>query len=100
MKILFIDATGAGFASPIEVAEGTTVGTLFLERIGIFTVASYLSSWRMSVLVIAFLAMLFTPSDPYSMLLMMLPLIGLYFFGIMLCRWMPRRTGEFIDAVE
>ncbi|MBA4020260.1 MAG: molybdopterin converting factor [Pirellula sp.] len=34
MKILFIDATGAGFASPIEVAEGTTVGTLFLERIG------------------------------------------------------------------
>ena len=73
---------------------------LFLERIGIFTVASYLSSWRMSVLVIAFLAMLFTPSDPYSMLLMMLPLIGLYFFGIMLCRWMPRRTGEFIDAVE
>ena len=34
MKILFIDATGAGFASPIEVAEGTSVGTLFLERVG------------------------------------------------------------------
>jgi sec-independent protein translocase protein TatC len=73
---------------------------LFLERIGIFTVASYLASWRISVLVIAFLAMLFTPSDPYSMLLMMLPLIGLYFFGIMLCRWMPRRVGEFADVVE
>ena len=73
---------------------------LFLERIGIFTVASYLASWRISVLVIAFLAMLFTPSDPYSMLLMMSPLIGLYFFGILLCRWMPRRVGEFADAVE
>ncbi len=73
---------------------------LFLERIGIFTVASYLSSWRISVLAIAFLAMLFTPSDPYSMLLMMMPLIGLYFFGIMLCKWMPRQTSEFADAVE
>lgn len=34
MKILFIDATGAGFASPIDVTEGTSVGTLFLERVG------------------------------------------------------------------
>jgi sec-independent protein translocase protein TatC len=73
---------------------------LFLERIGIFTVKSYLASWRISVLVIAFLAMLFTPSDPYSMLLMMSPLIALYFFGILLCWWMPRRTGEFADVVE
>lgn len=73
---------------------------LFLERIGIFTVKSYLASWRISVLVIAFLAMLFTPSDPYSMLMMMMPLIGLYFFGILLCWWMPRRVSEFADAVE
>ncbi len=73
---------------------------LFLERIGIFTVASYLASWRISVLVIAFLSMLLTPSDPYSMLLMMTPLIALYFFGIMLCRWMPRRVSEFADAVD
>jgi sec-independent protein translocase protein TatC len=73
---------------------------LFLERIGIFTVKSYLASWRISVLAIAFLAMLFTPSDPYSMMLMMMPLIGLYFLGILLCRWMPRRTGEFLDVVD
>jgi Sec-independent protein secretion pathway component TatC len=46
------------------------------------------------------LAMIFTPSDPYSMLMMMLPLIGLYFFGILLCWWMPRRVGEFADAVD
>lgn len=73
---------------------------LFLERIGIFTVASYKASWRISVLVIAFLSMLLTPSDPYSMLLMMTPLIGLYFFGIMLCRWMPRRVGQFGEALD
>ena len=71
---------------------------LFLERIGIMTIRSYLSHWRMSVLVIAFLSMIFTPSDPYSMLLMMLPLIGLYFFGIMLCSWMPRRSEPFGEA--
>ena len=34
MKILFIDSTGAGFASPIDIAEGTSVGVLFLERVG------------------------------------------------------------------
>jgi sec-independent protein translocase protein TatC len=73
---------------------------LFLERIGILSVASYWSNQRMSVLVIAFIAMVFTPSDPYSMLLMMLPLIGLYYFGIMLCKWMPRRESAFGDALE
>ncbi|HVT30106.1 MAG TPA: twin-arginine translocase subunit TatC [Lacipirellulaceae bacterium] len=73
---------------------------LFLERIGIFTIRSYLSSWRISVLAIAFLAMILTPSDPYSMMLMMSPLIALYFFGIMLCRWMPRRATEFGEAID
>lgn len=34
MKILLIDSTGAGFASPIDVEPGTTVGGLFLERVG------------------------------------------------------------------
>ena len=34
MKILLIDSTGAGFASPIDVEPGMTVGGLFLERVG------------------------------------------------------------------
>jgi sec-independent protein translocase protein TatC len=73
---------------------------LFLERIGIFTVASYLSNWRISVLVICFIAMVLTPSDPYSMLLMAAPLILLFFLGIWLCKWMPRRTTPFGEAIE
>ena len=73
---------------------------LFLERIGIFTVATYLSSWRISVLVICFIAMVLTPSDPYSMMLMAVPLVLLYFFGILLCKWMPRRTTPFGEAIE
>jgi sec-independent protein translocase protein TatC len=73
---------------------------LFLERIGIFTVKTYLSNWRISVLVIFFIAMILTPSDPYSMLLMAVPLVALFFFGIMLCKWMPRRTTPFGEAID
>lgn len=73
---------------------------LFLERIGIFTVNTYLSHWRIAVMVIAVISMILTPAEPYSMMLMCIPLIGLYFFGVALCRWMPRRTTPFGDAIE
>ena len=64
---------------------------LFLERIGVFTVRDYLAKWRIAVLVIFVLAMVLTPSDPYSMLLMAVPLVLLYFGGVAMCRLMPRR---------
>ena len=67
---------------------------LFLERIGIMTVKSYLENWRMAVLVIAIASMLLTPSDPSSMLLMMFPLIILYFGGVLLCRFQPHATAD------
>lgn len=70
---------------------------LFLERIGIFTVRSYITRWRVSVLVIFVLSMVCTPGDPYSMLLMACTLTVLYFGGILLCRLMPRRKSEFED---
>jgi sec-independent protein translocase protein TatC len=73
---------------------------LFLERIGIFTVSTYLSHWRMVVLVIAVISMILTPAEPYSMMLMCMPLIGLYFFGVALCKWMPKRTTPFGDVIE
>ncbi len=72
---------------------------LFLERIGIFTIGTYTASWRISVLVICFIAMVLTPSDPYSMMLMAAPLVLLYFLGIWLCKLMPRRTTPFGEAI-
>ena len=67
---------------------------LFLERIGIFSVASYLSKWRMAVLVIAVVSMVLSPGgDPYSMMLMFIPLTMLYFGGILLCKFMPSPSG-------
>jgi sec-independent protein translocase protein TatC len=73
---------------------------LFLQRIGVFTIQSYLSNWRMSVLAIFVLSMVCTPGDPYSMLLMAVTLTFLYFGGILLCRFMPRRKSEFDDLGE
>jgi sec-independent protein translocase protein TatC len=69
---------------------------LFLERIGVFSVKAYLKQWRVAVLVIFFLAAILTPSpDPYSMLLMAIPLTMLFFGGILLCMHLPRRRGPF-----
>jgi sec-independent protein translocase protein TatC len=73
---------------------------LFLERIQMFTVESYLSQWRMAVLVIALISMLLTPADPYSMLLMGIPLTILYFGGVLLCRLMPRLRSPFDEPVD
>ena len=66
---------------------------LFLERIGILSVDVYLAKWRMAVLVIFVISMMLTPADPISMLAMAMPLSGLYFLGILLCHYFPRRKG-------
>ena len=74
---------------------------LFLERIGVFSVKTYLAKWRISVLVIAIISMVLTPADPFSMILMGVPLIVLYFLGIAFCHYMPRATSPFgDDAIE
>jgi sec-independent protein translocase protein TatC len=65
---------------------------LALERVGIFTIESYTSKWRLSVVVIFIIAMLLTPADPGSMLIMAIPLTFLYFLGIALCKYLP--TGK------
>ncbi len=66
---------------------------LLLERIGVFTIEIYISKWRIAILVIAVLSMMLTPADPSSMLLMGIPLTFLYFGGIGLCKWMPKRRS-------
>lgn len=63
---------------------------LFLDRIHVFNVQIYLAKWRIAVLVMAVAAMILSPGgDPNSMLMMLVPLIGLYFAGIALCKWLP-----------
>ena len=73
---------------------------LFLHRIGVFSINAYIEKWRVSILVIFVISMFLTPSDPYSMLLMAVPLTGLYFLGVGLCKWMPRGRNPFDEAYE
>jgi len=71
---------------------------LFLERIGIFTVQTYIEKWRISIFVISFLSMILTPADPTSMLLMAAPLSLLYFLAILLCKYFPKRRSPLAEA--
>ena len=66
---------------------------LFLERISIFDVPTYREKRRISILVIAVISMLLTPTDPWSMLAMMFPLILLYELGIIMCGYSPRKVA-------
>ena len=61
---------------------------VFLERIGVCSVETYKKNWRIAVLVISIASMVLTTSpDPWSMMLLMVPLLLLYVFGIFLCRF-------------
>jgi len=66
---------------------------LFLERVGILSVTSYLRHWRISVLVIWVIAAVLTPGDPYSIFFLAVPLMLLFFAGVLLCKWWPRGNG-------
>lgn len=68
---------------------------LFLERIGVFSVQIYVEKWRVAILVIFVVAMVLTPADPYSMLLMAVPLTFLYFGGVLLCKYLPKGRSPF-----
>ncbi len=88
-----------GFAMFLPVGFGIAfqlpVVMVFLERIGVFNVQMYTSKWRISVLVIFIISMFLTPADPYSMLLMAVPLTILYGGGILLCKFLPRGRNPF-----
>ncbi|MFO0261633.1 MAG: twin-arginine translocase subunit TatC, partial [Planctomycetota bacterium] len=74
---------------------------LLLNRLGVISVEMYLSKWRIAIMIIFVVAMVLTPADPISMLLMAFPLTGLYFVGIALCQWMPgRRINPFGELPE
>jgi len=70
---------------------------LFMERISIFTAQDYRDKRRISILVIAILSMLLTPSDPSSMLMMMIPLLLLYELGIWICSLKKDSASPFGD---
>lgn len=83
---------GIGFQLPLVM--------LFLERIGVFSVQSYLKQWKIAVLVIFVLSALLTPPDPYSMMLMAIPMTFLFFGGVILCKVLPRKNSPFREILD
>ncbi len=73
---------------------------LFVNRIDLVSVESYLTKWRIAVVAIFGLSMVLTPADPVSMILLAVPLSGLYFLGILLCKWLNKPTNPFAAAAE
>ncbi|MCA9168546.1 MAG: twin-arginine translocase subunit TatC [Planctomycetales bacterium] len=73
---------------------------MLLERIGVVSISAYLDKWRIAVLGIFVLSMILTPADPISMLLMAIPLTLLYFGGILLCKYMPRRASPYGEGFD
>jgi sec-independent protein translocase protein TatC len=67
-----------------------------LERIGIMSVATYWSYWRISVFMLGVFAALITPTpDAITWFCMFAPLVGLYFLGIALCTLAHRRDPHY-----
>ncbi len=73
---------------------------LFINRLGLFSTTQYLKSWRMAIMCIFVLSMFLTPSDPISMLMMAVPLTLLYFFGILLCMYMPKMKSPYQEGYD
>lgn len=73
---------------------------LFVQRIGLIPVETFLRKWRIAVVVIFIVSMFLTPADPISMLLMAVPLCCLYLLGIVLCKWMPRNRNPFTEGYD
>lgn len=73
---------------------------LLLNRLGVVSIDLYVQQWRIAVLTIFVIAMVLTPADPVSMLLMAAPLCLLYLLGIIMCKYMPQRKSPFAAAYE
>jgi sec-independent protein translocase protein TatC len=72
---------------------------LFLAKIGIFDAAAFRSKRRVAWFIIIVAAALVMPTtDPYTIFMMQVPLIGLYEFGILLAAYVDRqRAAEQVE---
>ncbi len=73
---------------------------LFINRLGLVSLATYLEKWRIAILAIFVISSILTPADPISIFLMAIPLTLLYFLGMGLCKWMPRIRNPYAESSE
>ena len=79
---------GAGFQLPLVM--------FFLERVGHLhgrKLPQAMEAFRVGAS--SLIAAILTPPDPYSMTFLAVPLVLLFFGGILLCKYVPRRKSQF-----
>lgn len=69
-----------------------------LSQIGLLSRQTLVGGWKWAVLLIAVLAAVITPADPFSMLIAAVPLSMLYGISILVCR--PKRDDPEEDSRE
>jgi len=86
------------FAITLLIAMGLAfqvpVGILAVTRVGIVSVAQLRHARRYAIIVIAVLAMILPGQDPVTMLLIMVPMYGLYEGSILVASLMDRRAAR------
>lgn len=91
LAILLPLVFGVSFQTPLVM--------VFLNRIGMFTAADYLSKWRVAVMVLAVFSALITPTpDVVTMMYLFVPMFGLYLLGIAICHYFPGSIEEDEEA--
>ena len=77
------------FASALLLAFGflfeLPVFVILLNLIGVVRVKTLWKTWRYMVVAIFVLSAILTPADPYTMLLLAIPLTVLYFGSLLIC---------------
>lgn len=68
---------------------------VLLEKISVVDVKLYREKRRYAILIISIVSMILTPSDPVSMMMMLIPLCLLYELGILLCAKGTARKSPF-----
>jgi sec-independent protein translocase protein TatC len=80
------------------LAFQTPLVMLVLERLNIFTIEDFRAKRKFAILIITIAAGVLTPGqDPFSMILLALPMILLYELGILL---MSRRKGASLAGLS
>jgi len=84
----FVLYIGLAFETPLVIA--------LLARLGMISPEQLRGTWRYAIVIVAVMSAIITPTpDPFTMSLVMFPLLGLYVLGYILARFTYRPRTEF-----
>lgn len=90
--------TGAGYVDFVVtcciafgIAFELPLVMMLLGWVGLLTPEGIKSWWRVVVIGVFVLAAVMTPPDPFSQLLLAIPMLGLFFLGYFLVKWTNRK---------